>query len=330
MFYTLDYAMVSAIVVAPSGNPKEMPKMIDELSPPNLEEADVLLSDLFQEVQKWEGTLSGGTALGFGAEAVDSLFKTKVSFGNPRDRLIHLTEEIFSNSGTELNNIYKQQMREQFDFYYITLTVDLRPERAARFWRLTCRLDFNPKGSNEPIVQSLFPTQQWRSVMSFGVGMDVGLNGNLEWNIGVDSAQLADLSQLLPGDLQANLGSKDNLDAFIAIPSYRYELGHPEILTNGEGNSTCYWKIQDNELQKIGTAKFAIVFKVPKGTESITLKGLVWAEPDLNWLTADIRDVFGDLSDRLKQLLRQKNNAAHRLARGDAEEWTLTLPKTSD
>jgi hypothetical protein len=221
-------------------------------------------------------------------------------------------------------------MREQFDFYYMTHTVDLRPERAARFWRLTCELDFGPKGSGEPIIQSLFPTQQWRSVMSFGVGMEVGLNGNLDWNVGVDSSQLAQLLQSLPGELKANVANKDDFKAFLAVPAYLYELGHPEILTNGEGNSTCYWRIQDQELQKIGTAKFAIVFKVPKGTESITLRGTAWAEPDINWLTADIRDVFGELSDQLKQLLRQKNNVASRFARGvEAEKWTLTLPKAA-
>jgi hypothetical protein len=306
-----------------------MLEMTDEPSPPNLQEADAVLSNLFQEVQKWEGTLAGGTKLGVGAEAVDSLFQSRVSFGAPTDRLIHLTEETFKNSGTELNDIYKQQMQEQFDFYYMTLTVDLRPERVARFWRLTCELDFGPKGSGEPIIQNLFPTQQWRSVMISGVGMEVGLNGNLDWNVGVDSSQLAQLLQSLPGELKANVANKDEFKAFLAIPAYRYELGHPEILTNGEGNSTCYWRIQDQELQKIGTAKFAIVFKVPKGTESITLRGTAWAEPDINWLTADIKDVFGELSDGLKQLLRQKNKEASRFARGDAEEWTLTLPKTA-
>ena len=304
--------------------------MTEQLSYPNLEEADALLSELFEEIQKWESPLTSKVALaavkwGKGAGAVESLLQSKVSFGNPRDRLIRLAEDTFKNSGTELNEFYKQQMRE-WDFYYMRLTVDLRPERAAKFWRLTCELDFEPKGKREPIVQSLFPTQQWRSLMSFGVGMEVGLNGNLGWAVGVDGSELEKLLESLPGELKANVSSKDDFKAFLAIPAYQYELGRPEILTNGEGNSTCYWRIQDNELQKIGTAKFGIVFKVPKGTVSITLEGKVWAETSINWLTSDLEDVAAKLSEKFQNLLGRDEEAASRLARGDYKRWSLTLP----
>ncbi|MEG4839428.1 hypothetical protein [Microcoleus sp. B9-D4] len=299
--------------------------MIEKITPPDLQQTDTLLSDLFKEVQKWEGSLAGGTKLGVGAEAINNLLETKVSFGNPKDRLILLTEETFKNSGTELNDIYKQQMRDQYEFYYMIFSVDLIPKAATRFWRLTCQLDFTPKGEQEPIVQAIFPTDKWRAVMNFGVGMDVSLNGNLDWIAGVDSSQLPAFTELLPGELKANVVNKDEFKGFITIPAFKYELGHPEILAVGENNSFCYWRIQDQELQKVGTAKFSIVFKVPKDTESINLEGIAWAEPKINWLAAEIGDVLKEIPFKFRSLLSQ-DAAASKLARVAVEKWTLNLP----
>jgi len=72
-----------------------------------------------------------------------------------------------------------------------------------------------------------------------------------------------------------------------------------------------------------------VVFKVPKGTQSINLRGIAWAEPNMNWLTTDVRDVFSELSDRFKNLLRHKDEAAIQLARIANEKWSLILPKAT-
>jgi len=173
--------------------------MTETIAAPNVKEADSRLTELFNDVQKWEGNLAGGKPLELtfennlsesgklktGAKAVASLFETRVSFGDPRDRLIPLTEETFAQSGTELNSIYQQQMREQFDFYYMTLSVALIPKPGVRFWRLTCELEFEVPDDKGLIVQTIFPTDKWRSVLNFGVGMDAGLNGNLDWSAGL-------------------------------------------------------------------------------------------------------------------------------------------------
>ncbi|MDJ1184257.1 hypothetical protein [Roseofilum casamattae] len=300
-------------------------------SPSNFLEADALLCELLEKVEEAEGAdadFSGGTQQAIGSEAVRGLLQSRVQFGNPGDRLIHLTEATFKNSGSELNPIYRQQMQEQFHFYYMTIAVSLVPERGARFRQLNCQLDFGPKGMQEPIIQTLFPTQQWRSVMSFGVGMEVGLNGDLDWNVGVDSDDLGALSDSLPGEVKSQVGSKDNFQGFITLPSYKYGLGKPEVIATGEGNSICQWRVQDENLQRIGTLRSGIVFKVPQSIDRITLKGKVWAEPNMNWLTADLNDVFYALGHRFKSVLDKPEDNRNQFTRGAIEEWELLLPQS--
>lgn len=300
--------------------------MIEKPSTPNLQDSDQLLSDLLKEVQNWEGTLADGTKLGPGAAAVTNLKDSKVSLGNPKDKLTLLTEETFQRTGVELNSIYRKQMRDQYDFYYLTLWVGLRPKPTAQFSRLICELDFGPKGDQEAILQSIFPNEKWRSVLSAGVGMDIGLNGNLNWTAGVDTSALTTVFEQLPGEIKGEVTSKNEFKAFMAMPAYKYEFGHFEILATGVG-STAYWRIQDQALKKTGMVEFAAVFKVPKAIQDVELTGTAWAEPNVNWLFADIRDVAGALSDRFKQLFHNKEEAASQFARWDAEKWKLQLPK---
>ena len=127
--------------------------MAHPFSPQDLSEAQTLLESLFTEVTTQEGTLSGGVKLGTGGQALADLRETKITFGNPKNELIRLTPKLFADLGLELSEIYKRQMRDQFDFYYFTLTVSLQPRGGAQFTRLTCSLDFGPKGPGEPIVQ---------------------------------------------------------------------------------------------------------------------------------------------------------------------------------
>jgi hypothetical protein len=303
--------------------------MTEAFNTPDLKNADALLESLLSDVQKAEGTLAGGEArrIGKAEAAVSSLFKTEVRFGTPKDKLMKLTEETFEEIGADLTPMFKRQMQEQYDFYYMTVVVIMKPEPGAQFVQLACELDFGPKGSGEPIIQTIFPTDKWRDVMNFGVGMNVGLDGSLSWNIGVDSTKLPDVLKRLPGDLQAKAANKDEFKFFVAIPEYKYQLGRSEITALGESSPTCYWYIQDPELQKMTSMEFATVFKVPQGKESITLKGTTWAEPNMNWLTMNVEHVFKRLADNLKNLLTQDGNTIPDLSRGVEEIWTLTLPK---
>jgi len=288
------------------------------------------LDALFKEVCVEESTLSGGIKLGVGGNVLQNLRETRVVFGNPRDNLIKLTGGLFESVGVDLSEIHKQQMRNRFDFYYLTLAISMMPGRGVQFTRAECILDFFPKGEQEPIVQAIFPKSEWKPVLTWGAGMNLGLNGNLEWVAEMDSRDLPTAShEEIPGRLKSNIGGKGEIKAFVIIPDYSFELGRVTVAATGEGGSECRWRIDKPEIQKAQTIRFATVFKVPKGTKSIEIVGRVWVEPSMSWLTANLGDVYDSLRDKVKRLFMMNDEdrkGVDRLPIGDHERWMIELP----
>jgi len=293
------------------------------LSPQDLQEAQMLLTNLFIEVSEQEGTLDGGTKLGIGATQLQTLRETKVRFGNPRSELIRLNDKLFKEIGVKLTERLKVQMLKQFDFYYMTLTVSMQSSPDIQFEQMDCMLEFGPNGPNEPIIHSIFPITTWREILSAGVGLSLALNGNLEWSAGIDTAAVNVLANL-PGHIKAHVSNKDTLNAFITIPNYSFKLGKNDIEARGEGGSKCSWRIKKPELQKSQTVHFAVVFKVSKGTQSVDLTGLVAVEPNKRWLASAVRNVFEYLSEPNKALIQRTNEDSQGkelLPIGYVEQW---------
>ncbi|MBN1483133.1 MAG: hypothetical protein JXA37_00280 [Chloroflexia bacterium] len=294
-------------------------------SPKNLQQARGLLDELYQEVVELESPLDGGESLslGEGGSALRALRESKVSFGNPRNTLVRLTRETFAALDLPLLADYAVQMQQQFDFYYMSLNVQLWPQRGTQWSMLECSLDWGPKGEKEPIVQNYFPQRAWHEVLSWGGSMSLGLDGGLEWQAGLDLDQVPQIVwDKLPGEVRARLANKDEMRAWIAMPEFSFRLGRPEITAVGEGSSECRWRLENPDLQETQVVELGVVFKVPRGSEAVELTGLAVAEPKLNWLAGQLRNVFDLLSARLQDALKGKVP----LPIGAHETWMLTLP----
>lgn len=304
-----------------------------EFSAQDLERAQELLAALFDEVQAQESTLAGGTKLGLAGSAIDALRKTRLTFGDPTDTLIRLTPDLFDAVQVDLHEIWRRQMREQFDFYYMTLAVSVEAQKSIPFSQLRCQLDFAAEGADHAhvIVQRLFPTSLWYPFLRGGVEMSLALDGQLSWSAGIDGTLAARLAHL-PGDLAASITHSNLLKAYIALPHYALDVGLAKITATGEGNTFCSWQFNNPEFRTTRTITLAVVFKVSHGTPVIRLTGLTFAEPGWQWLTTSVRSVFAGLSRPLQMLLRrsdEERSPHERLLVGDHEQWIVKLPRPS-
>ena len=291
-----------------------------------------LLDELYDTVSSAVGELSGGDRdqHSLTAEAVNQLRMTEVTFGNPRAELARLTPELFEEIGMQLTELQKRQMGDQFNYYTLALAVSMQPGRGVQFSRLECHLEFGPKGEQEPIVHTISPTSEWHDVLSWGGGMQLALDGDLKWHLRTPRLPEGVTAENLPAFVEAGLGTEDQMNSFVAVPDFSFNLGRAEIAATGEGNSLCFWRIDKPELKEVQTIKFGVVFKVPKDVETIKMVGTVIAEPDMAWLSASVRDVYEALSERLRELFRKRDedrSGAERLPVGDHERWVLNLPK---
>lgn len=82
----------------------------ESLSVRDLNAAQELLSQLFEEVKAGEGMLAAGTKLGLGGEALHQLKETSISFGNPYHNLTRLTGEKLRAPGSQLDALQIQNM----------------------------------------------------------------------------------------------------------------------------------------------------------------------------------------------------------------------------
>ena len=295
--------------------------MTEFVRPPNPQETQNHLLTLQEEVNNWTGGLDAGKSVSLGAADIQLYRSAKIKFSNPLANLEPLTPTLFEQVGIQLSPLHAEQMRHRFDFYHMTLSVQMRPEPGTYFRALGCQLNFGMDTAGEPIVVSIFPDEQWQEVYKFGGSLQLNLDGNLGFEVGIEGLDTAVAQSTLPAHLQSKLINKNEMNSFIQIPAFAYSRGRFNIAAYGPDGSECYWYLDNDEISQTLTAQFTIVFKVPKGSKAISLKGVAWAEPDMNKLTANFRPVITRFQNSLRDLFSGANKGAREFAVTVGETW---------
>ncbi|VAW43284.1 hypothetical protein MNBD_CHLOROFLEXI01-355 [hydrothermal vent metagenome] len=188
--------------------------MTQFVPPPNPEESEIHLASLRQEVNTWAGDLDAGETFPVGVQDIQRYQQAKIKLSNPKSNLERLTPALFNKVGVPLSALHAKQMHSQFDFYHMTLSVQMRPEPGTYFRALGCQLNFALAENGEPIVVSIFPDEQWKAVFKFGGSLSLNLDGNLGFEVGITGADTAVL-QTLPANLQSKIVNQNEMKSTI-------------------------------------------------------------------------------------------------------------------
>ena len=304
--------------------------MTQFVPPPDPKETQARLKALLEEVNIRAGHEDAGQAFPVGVQDIQRYQQAKIKFSNPKSNLERLTPDLFDKVGLPLAPLHAEQMRHRFDFYHMTLSVQMRPEPGTYYRSLGCQLNFALAGAGEPIVVSIFPNEQWQEVFNFGGSLLLNLDGNLGFEIGVTGADTAARQATLaalPANLQSKIVNQNEMKSTIQVPPFSFSRGRFDIAAYGPDGSECYWYLDNQEISQTLTAQFTIIFKVPQGTEAISLTAVAWAEPDMNKLTANFRHVIIRFKESVRDLFRSDNKGSREFAIAVGEKWpNLLLP----
>lgn len=298
---------------------------------PDLQKSQTLVAELLEAVRTQEGSLAGGEAdqITRGITAIERLKQTKVTFGNPNQKLLPLSQEALEKMGLKLDYATQQQML-RYDLYSMTLMANWQLAESVAISSLNCNLDFGPHngGANEPIIHDIFPNSAYQTVLQVTTGAKVGFNPQLKFSFGVDATQLA----TLPGEFAATVESENSLKAAVEIPEQTRQVGQLVLEAVGVGAPNCRWNFRnpENQVQTM-QVEFRVVFQVPKGWESLDLVGSAWVEPSIRVWTGELSHVIDAIPGYLKNKFGNEKKAAKEFAVGCQERWIndsrIILPK---
>lgn len=296
------------------------------LSKSAFQNAQQIIDDLYKVVVEQEATYASKGKQGVGTAYIEALKQTKVSLGNPNDEIVRLSVQ---EAAIHSNEFLKKKFQGK-KIYYLSLSVSLRSGNGTQFSRVWCEFDFSQKKGQDVIIQQVFPTPEWKTVITYGASLKLALDSMLKWVVGLPgSVNAQQLQQTLNNEMKANLVNEDNMSAFVQVHPYSFEMGRADIAATGPGSNVAFWDISKPDLHKAQTAKFIVIFTVPKEVKKIKLVASVAAEPDFPVLVANLRDVWEFLDKKFQILLKKldgQRTPEEKLPIGDQNEWEIDLP----
>ena len=116
------------------------------------------------------------------------------------------------------------------------------------------------------------------------------------------------------------------MTSFIRVVPFEHTLGRMELEAQ-YSDHTAMWRLDSKAVIRAQKhTRFALMLKVPKELKEIRLRAMAQANPDFEWLTAQVRHVWKYLPEALRLMLERRETPPLQDTRFWDQPWTIELP----
>ncbi|MHC9542311.1 MAG: hypothetical protein AB9903_22610 [Vulcanimicrobiota bacterium] len=291
----------------------------------SIEELRNYLDENIKEAEDWEGDL-GPNSPTPATDTLCALKEGKVELGNPQHTLKVIDPRKFEENGIGIKESILNEISKPNGWKYLLfhLPVLLFTGRGLKFslFELQSTLSALSSIMEQPVIHSIFPQGEWRSILEYGVGMDLTINSALQ--LGIDGAVPLELLAPLKGDITCNMDAESKQFGKIKVNQYTYDLGHALIEAKNNGK-TVMWRFDYEKVYNSAKSiDLIVICKVPKDLFEFKVTSSCYAEASINWIAENIEHIFSRLTQPFRKILLDCRGIKYE----DSKVWTLKIPET--
>jgi hypothetical protein len=195
------------------------------------------------------------------------------------------------------------QMMNQYRFYLLRFSFDLRPAAGWAFNKLAVQVEFDADETGDrPKVYALFPDMKFKPILGAEAKVNAGLGADMQFEAGLKPVELSagPAGVKTGGEAHAKAG----VDATLVVGPFSLDWKKALIKTSQTGLEWAWWELDGAEFNRGDDPGLMVVVQVPRTAKRVGLRGQFRASRLFQLFDFGLRNAILNLDEAMSRFFK--------------------------
>lgn len=189
---------------------------------------------------------------------------------------------------------------QQYRFYLLKFSFDLRPAAGWSFRKLEIQVEFDRiQNSDRPKVFALFPDAKFKKLFEAEAQIEAGLSGDLQFK--AELAPIALDAEVVSASTGGAAAAKAKTTVGFVAGPFRSDWKKMLIKTSQPGLEWAWWELAKSEFENGTDPGLMLVAQVPRQSNQVSLSGQLRASRDFKILDYGLWKALGEINETVRR-----------------------------